>query len=233
MSTRKKIWLILVLLPFVSGILFLATSFVFYIINIMTSDTNLWAINPNSSIYAIKSIINRVLGMISFLWIIWLIPGIIMLAMWDKKDQTKQPLPAELRLWWFWERVLASAIDTWLWYLLIPAFFNLYYYFAEWDTIWYKIMWLKILDRNTFALPDWWALFWRHFAKILSGLPFCLWYLRAARDQEKQAFHDKLADTIVIKYRKTNRRLAIPIVLICIILIVGFIWLSIAWSTQR
>jgi uncharacterized RDD family membrane protein YckC len=41
----------------------------------------------------------------------------------------------------------------------------------------------------------------RYFAYILSALPLCLGYLWAAWDPKKQAWHDKLAGTYVVRHR--------------------------------
>jgi len=57
----------------------------------------------------------------------------------------------------------------------------------------------KIVDANTLAAPSTGKLVGRFFAYIVSTVPLCLGFLWIAFDPRKQAWHDKLAGTVVIE----------------------------------
>lgn len=61
----------------------------------------------------------------------------------------------------------------------------------------------KIVDAQTGEPPSTGRLVVRFFAYIISALPFCLGFLWIAFDKRKQAWHDKLARTVVIKQYKS------------------------------
>ncbi len=82
--------------------------------------------------------------------------------------------------WGFWWRVLAYIIDTGFSILVIPIFINIYYYYKEGTTIWYKATWLMIKksqDENN--KPGWWRLLGRFLAKTFFSLLLLsvLWFL--------------------------------------------------------
>lgn len=69
------------------------------------------------------------------------------------------------------ERVLAHLIDMGISLFIIPIFINTIVYFAQWQTLWYKLMGLKI--RNKYApdaTPSMGTLFKRSFSKAFISL---------------------------------------------------------------
>lgn len=60
----------------------------------------------------------------------------------------------------------------------------------------------KIVDARTGAKPSMVQCIVRYFAYIVSTIPFCLGYLWIAFDRRKQAWHDKLAGTVVVREKK-------------------------------
>jgi uncharacterized RDD family membrane protein YckC len=61
---------------------------------------------------------------------------------------------------------------------------------------------MRIVDAKTLGPISWGQCFGRYFSYILSALPLLLGYLWAAWDPRKQAWHDKLAGTVVIRVYK-------------------------------
>jgi uncharacterized RDD family membrane protein YckC len=61
------------------------------------------------------------------------------------------------------------------------------------------ILSLKVVDAHTFGPLSKKQQIIRFFAYSLSVLPFCLGFFWVAFDKKKQAFHDKLAGSVVIK----------------------------------
>lgn len=60
----------------------------------------------------------------------------------------------------------------------------------------------RIVDAKTGATPSVGQSIGRYFAYILSSIPLGLGFLWVAFDRRKQAWHDKLAGTVVIRGRK-------------------------------
>ena len=56
-----------------------------------------------------------------------------------------------------------------------------------------------IVDARTGGKPTGGQFLIRYFAYIISTLPFCLGFLWIAFDPRKQAWHDKLAGTVVVR----------------------------------
>jgi len=63
----------------------------------------------------------------------------------------------------------------------------------------------RIVDANTGAPPSTGQFIGRYFAYFVSTIPLCLGYLWIAFDARKQAWHDKLAGTVVVRERKSAR----------------------------
>ena len=57
----------------------------------------------------------------------------------------------------------------------------------------------KIVDAKTGGAPSVGQCIGRYFAYILSAIPLCLGYIWVAFDPKKQAWHDKLAGTVVVR----------------------------------
>ena len=102
---------------------------------------------------------------------------------------------------WFWRRFMAAIIDWAIWYLIIPLFFNLYYWFRDWQTIWYKAMWIKVykIDWDTIKSATWIQLFFYPFVKIINTFTILIWYLMIAFTKRKQWLHNMINSTVVIK----------------------------------
>ena len=60
-----------------------------------------------------------------------------------------------------------------------------------------------IVDADTLGPPSKWQLILRYLGYYVSIFPFCLGLFWVAWDKRKQGFHDKLANTVVI--RKSTR----------------------------
>ena len=56
-----------------------------------------------------------------------------------------------------------------------------------------------IVDADTLGPPSKFQLFVRYLGYYVSIFPFCLGLFWVAWDQRKQGFHDKLANTVVIR----------------------------------
>ena len=62
----------------------------------------------------------------------------------------------------------------------------------------------KIVDAKTGNKPSTGQFIGRYFAYILSSLPLGLGFIWIAFDKKKQGWHDKLADTVVVRKRNTG-----------------------------
>lgn len=69
--------------------------------------------------------------------------------------------------WWFWIRFLASLINSWWNLLIVPIFYNIYLYFTQWQSIWYRALWLRIYEKTEKAKASKRRLLWRSFLKYL------------------------------------------------------------------
>ncbi len=206
--TRKTIWRILVLILPVLAVLRIAVQFVFYVLTLFVEGSQ----SSLQVILSIKSIFNWIVWLISLFGILWLIPGIILLVK-STKDVIKDEKDTKLNLNCDGERLAVAIIDWWLHYLIIPIFFNLYYYFSSGETIGRKVMWIKIVNLD-WNKPSAWSLIGRFFAKILSRLVLMLWFLWILFDKKHQWRHDKLANTLVVKHKKANPWLATLLILV-------------------
>ena len=105
---------------------------------------------------------------------------------------------------WFWIRLVAYIIDYLLSYLIIPLFFNLYYWFKDWQTIWYKIFWIRVyrIDWDKLSFPTWVQLFFYPFLKILNVFTLFIWFIMIWFTKRKQWLHNIINNTVVIKINK-------------------------------
>ncbi len=62
----------------------------------------------------------------------------------------------------------------------------------------------KVVDAKTGGVPSVGQCIGRYFAYILSAIPLCLGYIWVAFDPKKQAWHDKLAETVVVRPKKKD-----------------------------
>lgn len=138
------------------------------------------------------------------------------------------PAPDAFEYVGFWARLAASLIDTLiLMVLLVPIMLSAYGYdyllemgtggwldiLVTWvlPAILVLLFWrfrsatpgkmligARIVDADTGEPPSTRNLVIRYFAYLLSMLPLMLGFVWVAIDPRKQAFHDKLANTVVI-----------------------------------
>ena len=129
----------------------------------------------------------------------------------------------------FWERVLASIIDTiWLYGIIysilisiygmeifspeteysivqfifeyvIPLVVVLLFWSFKSATPGKMLLKMKIVDAETFEKVPNSRLFIRYIAYFVSMIPLCLGLMWVGWDKRKQSWHDKIAKTVVIK----------------------------------
>ena len=145
-------------------------------------------------------------------------------------------LQTELIYAGFWQRVLATLIDTIvLCIVLFPILLSIYPDFLESEAFiqgptdfllsWIvpalyviiflnmkgatpgkMVMAIRVVDSRTFGKPSLGSLVVRYFGLFLSTIPLGLGFLWVAWDKEKRGFHDKLAGTAVIVVQKTGKQ---------------------------
>lgn len=92
----------------------------------------------------------------------------------------------------------ADFILTWL----FPVIVIILFWVKKQATPGKMALSVKIVDSKTGGIPSVWQFIGRYFAYFLSTLPLCLGFLWVAFDSKKQGWHDKLAGTLVVKYKK-------------------------------
>lgn len=159
--------------------------------------------------WVIESTITLVWNAMSFMYIISLFIltplGIYLLVRNNTIEYNPENLKLEeLKYGWFWLRLIAQIIDRMLSILIIPLFINLYFHFKYWQTIWYKVVWLRIytIENNNLKFPSWSQLFFYPIAKILNYLTLYIWFLMIAFTKRKQWLHNFITDTVVVEIRK-------------------------------
>jgi uncharacterized RDD family membrane protein YckC len=129
----------------------------------------------------------------------------------------------------FWERVLASLIDSiWMYgiiYSILIAIYSVEIFSPETEysavqfffeyiiplvvvlLFWHfksatpgkMLLKMKIVDADTFEKVPNSRLFIRYIAYFASTIPLCLGFMWVGWDKRKQGWHDKIARTVVIK----------------------------------
>ena len=175
----------------------------FTLVTIGSFSTLMWVSN---------NVLNYIWIITSIFWFIslfWLTPYwiYILLNNWNtniNKFDIKDLNDKDIVYSWFWIRLIACIIDRLLWYLIIPLFFNLYYWFKDWQTIWYKIFWIRVyrIDWNKLDFPTWVQLFFYPFLKILDVLTLFMWFIIIWFTKRKQWLHNIINNTVVIKIKK-------------------------------
>lgn len=87
---------------------------------------------------------------------------------------------------------------------IMPILFTLLFWHFRSATPGKMVCKLKIVDADSLRVPKTSQFIIRYFAYIISTLPLCLGLLWIAWDKRKQAWHDKIAKTVVIIERKTD-----------------------------
>lgn len=104
----------------------------------------------------------------------------------------------------FWRRVAIVIVDIVLSMLIVPLFFNLFYYLRDGQTIADKIYGAKIVDKKTHKTASVGKLIMRSIVKIFSFLTLGFGFWIAGWRDEKLAWHDGLADVRYVSYKKVH-----------------------------
>lgn len=153
-----------------------------------------------TDIQQIWNIIDYLLYIIS----LWLTPYWIYLLSSNWNSNIESFNDKDIVYSWFWVRLVAYIIDYLLWYLIIPLFFNLYYWFKDWQTIWYKIFWIRVyrIDWDKLNFPTGIQLFFYPFLKLLNAFTLFIWFIMIWFTKRKQWLHNIINNTVVIKINK-------------------------------
>jgi len=92
-----------------------------------------------------------------------------------------------------------SAPLGWVAYSLLPAIVTLAFWAGAQATPGKMLMGLMIVDAETGEPPEFAFYLLRYLGYFLSALFFCLGYIWAAFHPRKQAWHDIIANTVVVK----------------------------------
>ncbi len=143
---------------------------------------------------------------------------------------TRKP---KVKFVWFRRRFIAFFIDRLIYVIPIVGWIiNLVFYFRDWQTIWYKVIWAKIyhIEGNKLYEASPGTLIGRAFAKILSSIAFWLGFVRISRDEKKKWRHDHIAETVVVQETEPNEWLAI--LLFVLWLIASFIIIALSVASE-
>lgn len=83
--------------------------------------------------------------------------------------------------------------------IVLPMAITLVFWHYKSATPGKQILGLKIVDASTFEKPSTGQFVLRYFAYIVSMLPLGLGFIWVIFDKRKQAFHDKIARTLILK----------------------------------
>lgn len=97
-----------------------------------------------------------------------------------------------------------GCIEFLIWYVF-PAVAMIVLWKYKSATPGKMIVGAKIVDARTGARPSMMQCIVRYFGYFVSTIPFCLGYLWIAFDCRKQAWHDKLAGTVVVRSCKQKK----------------------------
>ena len=100
--------------------------------------------------------------------------------------------------YWLGEEIVNGFWDIILGYI-VPFVGTIWFWLKFKGTPGKMALNLEIVDVNTGSKISTGQAIGRYFAYILAAIPLCLGYLWVAFDQKKQGWHDKLANTVVIK----------------------------------
>ena len=92
-----------------------------------------------------------------------------------------------------------AGIGDFLIQIVLPAVFTLAFWRLRGGTPGKMVLGLRIADAASLEAPTSGQLLVRYIAYLASALPLGLGFLWVAVDRRKQAFHDKLARTVVIE----------------------------------
>ena len=176
-----------------------------------------------------------IMSFLSLISLVFLTPFWIYLLATNKWSDKKNENINNIEYIWFWERVWAHLIDSFLVYLIIPLFINLYYWFKNWQTIWYKIIWVKTfsVDWGKIKSASWLQLFFYPFLKILNILTLYIWFIMVWFTKKKQWLHNVVSNTVVVRVEKKNNKWLWIVIWIFISIIVFSILATIAFISLQ
>ena len=97
--------------------------------------------------------------------------------------------------------VLTAAVFFWVVILYLGQVFYFIYFTAKGATLGKKVMGLKVIDESGNNISIGKAILREVIGKWISGAVFNLGYIWVAFDEKKQGWHDKIANTYVIKVK--------------------------------
>ena len=100
--------------------------------------------------------------------------------------------------YWTSEAIIIGPMDFLLNYV-VPLLFTLVFWIFCDSTPGKMAISAKIVDVNSGEAPTLFQYIGRYFGYIISLLPLCLGFFWTGLDKKKQGWHDKLAETAVVK----------------------------------
>lgn len=143
---------------------------------------------------------------VGILWLLLfasIITTIIGLNLLVKSRWESENVKVETIIYWgFWRRFLAYLIDYVLSLLIIPAFISMYYHFKDGQTIWYKVMGLKICnseDLENIKVASFMKLFFYPLSKLINIITLFIGYIMIWVTEKKQGLHNMINSTVVVR----------------------------------
>jgi len=100
--------------------------------------------------------------------------------------------------YWMDQRLVHGPADFLISWVL-PAAIVLVFWASKGATPGKMAIGARVVDERTGGKPSTGQLIGRYFAYFISALPLCLGFLWAGFDPRKQAWHDKLSGTVVVR----------------------------------
>jgi uncharacterized RDD family membrane protein YckC len=97
-----------------------------------------------------------------------------------------------------WSAHFTSRADSWLAHILLALFVLAFWHYKQ-STPGKMLMNARIVDAKTGQKMSLAQALGRYLAYWVSALPCCLGFIWVAFDSKKQAWHDKLAGTVVVR----------------------------------
>ncbi|PID45911.1 MAG: RDD family protein [Proteobacteria bacterium] len=94
---------------------------------------------------------------------------------------------------------LTMPASYWIISIGLPILYTLFFWFTKKTTPGKMLFSSEIVDANTGGQPSKGQFIIRYLGYIVSSLPFGLGFFWVGWDKRKQAWHDKMAGTVVIK----------------------------------
>lgn len=112
------------------------------------------------------------------------------------------PLLTMLYGWAYWdsEKIVQGPLDLLLSWVL-PALVTILFWRNKAGTPGKMAIGARIVDADTGTTPATRQLIVRYVGYYLSAIPLCLGFFWIAFDAKKQGWHDKLANTVVVRHK--------------------------------